>query len=96
MTIFWILWTFCAGILLVLLYYFLDSVYTTAGGPPAAFFKAAVFIIGLPFIVLLVSPLLASNGFHILANCLLAIPDFLGLLYLLWLLIYATSGGRKN
>ncbi|MEO6285770.1 MAG: hypothetical protein ABIN80_28335 [Dyadobacter sp.] len=96
MTLFWILWIFCAGILVALLYYFLDSVYTTPGGPPAAFFKAAVPIIGLPITMLLVSPLLASNGFYVLANCLLAIPDILGLLYLLWLLIYATSGGRKN
>jgi hypothetical protein len=44
MIFFWILWAFCAAILLVLLYYFRDSVYTNPGGPPASFYRAAVII----------------------------------------------------
>jgi hypothetical protein len=39
---------------------------------------------------------LVSNGFHLTAKLLLAIPDLPGLAFLLWLLIYQFSNGRKN
>jgi hypothetical protein len=96
MIFFWILWAFCAAILLVLLYYFRDSVYTTPGGPPASFYRAAVIIIGVPVVALTGSLWLVSNGFHLTAKLLLAIPDLPGLAFLLWLLIYQFSNGRKN
>ncbi|MCF0065842.1 hypothetical protein MUK70_03665 [Dyadobacter chenwenxiniae] len=96
MILFWILWAFCAGILLVLLYLFRDSVYTTPGGPPASFYRAAVIAIGLPAIALPASLWLVSNGFQLAAKLLLLLPDLPGLAFLLFLLIYQFSDGRKN
>lgn len=96
MIFFWVLWAFCASILLVLLYLFRDSVYTTPGGPPASFYRAAIVIIGVPVIALPASLWLVSNGFYLTAKLLLLIPDLPGLAFLLWLLIYRFADGRKN
>ncbi|WP_188931722.1 hypothetical protein [Dyadobacter endophyticus] len=96
MIVFWVLWFFCAGILLVLLYLFRDSVYTTPGGPSAPFYRAAIVAIGVPVVALSGSFWLFSNGFYATAKLLLAIPDLPGLAFLLWLLIFRFSNGRKN
>jgi hypothetical protein len=96
MVTFWIFWIFCAGILLVLLYFFRDSVYTTPGGPPPLFYRAAIIVIGVPVIALSASLWLVNNGSYVAANLLLALPDLPGLAFLLWLLIYRFSDGRKN
>lgn len=96
MIVFWVLWIFCACILLVLLYLFRDSVYTTPGGPPASFYLAAIVAIGVPVFALSASFWLFSHGCYGTAKLLLAIPDLPGLAFSLWLLIFRFSGGRKN
>ena len=96
MIFFWILWAFCAGIFCTLLYFFFNSLKTTPGGPPKLFFRAAFLVFSFLTIALLGSLWLVFNDYKTLAKLLLSIPDFVGFLFLLWLLRAATWKGRWN
>ena len=96
MIFFWILWAFCVGIFLTLLYLFFDSVNTTPGGPPKLFFRAGFLVLGFLTMALLGSLWLVFNDYKTLAKSLLAIPDLVGLVFLLWLLRATTWKGRWN
>ena len=75
----WMLWTFSAGILLVLLYFFSDSVKNTNVGSLKFFFRAAIFVIGLPVLALTAIVQLVKNRFYVKAILLGAFPNLLRL-----------------
>ena len=90
------LWTFCAGILSVLLCFFSDRVKNTTGGPLKFFFREAIFVIGLPVLALTAILQLVKNRFYLKAILLGTFPNLPGLANRIWLLLGRIWFRKRN